>query len=46
MNRLLVMTAGVILGGLLLGELAGCDNKPSGSEKIKIGFLVKMPEEP
>ncbi len=46
MNRLLVITAGVILGGLLLGDLAGCDNKPSGSEKIKIGFLVKMPEEP
>jgi L-arabinose transport system substrate-binding protein len=31
--------------GLLVLALASCDSKPAGPQKIKIGFVVKMPDQ-
>lgn len=43
MNRFGLALAGLVVTVGLLALLIGCEDKP---EKLKIGFLVKMPEEP
>ena len=48
MNRIFMALAGlavVAAAGLMTAGGAGCQGKADGQKKIKIGFLVKMPQE-